>query len=218
LDSNNGAITALATIVIAAFTGTLYIATNRQVQLTREAFVADKRAFVFASGVFGFYEFDSATGQWNWRVSPVWRNSGETPTRQLRIYTDCWFSNVIIPVDYRFSQIDSQQGPGSGMVGPKIDGNGGAAPHSPHQPALTPQDIVDIQTGRKFSYLSGWARYFSTTPGTSEHVTRFCWQIEFIGNPHTFDPNVNPNSVTVRNRHDRRGNCADDECRLQGLG
>src|SRR5215831_11678410 len=61
---------------------------------SREAFVADKRAFVFASGINSFYEHDKMTGNFNWRLSPVWQNSGDTPTQNLRLYTDCFFSNA----------------------------------------------------------------------------------------------------------------------------
>ena len=44
LNESEGTVTAIATIVIAAFTCTLWIATSQQAQLTREAFIADKRA------------------------------------------------------------------------------------------------------------------------------------------------------------------------------
>jgi hypothetical protein len=65
LQSYEAVITAVATIVIAAFTGTLWWATSRQAQLTREAFIADKRAFVFASGLQPLYEPDTTTGHFN---------------------------------------------------------------------------------------------------------------------------------------------------------
>src|SRR5436190_374383 len=62
LDQSEGTVTAIATIVIAAFTCTLWIATSQQALLTREAFIADKRAFVFASGIQPLYEPDVTTG------------------------------------------------------------------------------------------------------------------------------------------------------------
>jgi hypothetical protein len=104
-------ITALATIIIAAFTGTLWIATSTQAKLTREAFIADKRAFVFASGILPLYEPDVTTGHFNWRVGPVWQNSGDTPTRGLRIYTDGLLTNVPIPAAFDSSQIDPAPAP-----------------------------------------------------------------------------------------------------------
>jgi hypothetical protein len=176
--SYEAAIGALGTIIIAAFTATLWIATSRQAELTREAFIADKRAFVFASGISPFYEPDPATSHFNWRIAPTWQNSGDTPTRALRIYTDCVFSNAPIPPTFDFNYVDPNSRPGMGnMLGPKMVSIGGQAPHLPHQTALTPQDILDIQNGRKFFYLWGWARYFDTLPGTREHSAesrRFC--------------------------------------------
>ena len=111
------AIGALATIMIAAFTGTLWIATSRQAQLTREAFVADKRAFVFASGIQPHDEPDVATGHFNWRLGPIWQNSGDTPTQGLQIYTDGFLSNVPISPTFDFNYIDPVAPPGPGMLG-----------------------------------------------------------------------------------------------------
>jgi hypothetical protein len=124
-------ITALGTIIIAAFTGTLWIATSTQARLTREAFIADKRAFVFASGIQPLYEPDVTTGHFNWRVGPIWQNSGDTPTRGLRLYTDGLLSNVPIPATFDFNQIDLAARPGPGMLGPKMSSAGGQAPHMP---------------------------------------------------------------------------------------
>jgi hypothetical protein len=218
LDEYNGAITAAATVFIGVFTAVLARVTGRQARLTKEAFIADKRAFVFASGVTAFYEPDVITGQFNWRLAPVWQNSGDTPTQNSQLYTDCFFSNALIPTNFDFNYIDPQQGPGPGMLGPKMSSIGGQSPHIPHQAALTPQDILDIQSGRKFFYLWGWARYSDSMPKTPQRITRFCWRIMATGNPQAFDPLVDPMGVRFVNFHERRGNCADEECRRQGLG
>lgn len=218
IDKNNGSITALATIIIAAFTATLWRATTAQGILAREAFIADKRAFVFPSGITPFYEPDAATGHFNWRIGVTWQNSGDTPTRQLRFYVDGLLTNAPITPSYDFNYIDPRATPGPGMLGPKTPGSAGQAPHMPHQAALTPQDIVDIQNGRKFFYLWGWARYFDILPDTDEHITRFCWLIRILGDPFLFNPAVDPNSVRIFNSYEARGNCADEECVLQGLG
>ena len=212
------AIAALATIIIAAFTCTLWIATSQQAQLTREAFIADKRAFVFAAGVQAMYEPDVGTGHFNWRVMPIWQNSGDTSTQDLQLYSDCFFSNAPIPANFDFNYLDPLQGPGTGMLGPKGSSAAGQSPHIPHQAALTPQDILDIQNGRKFFYLWGWARYSDRMPGTPQRITRYCWRILATGNPLLFNPVVDPNGVRFVNVYERRGNCADEECTRQGLG
>jgi hypothetical protein len=217
IDKNNGSITALATIIIAAFTATLWRATTKQSDQMREAFIADKRAFVFAAGVHGYHETDVATGAFNWRLGPVWQNSGETATSQLRLYADGFLSNIPISDTFDFDAISPNNPPGPGMLGPRTSCPAGQVPHIP-MPALTPQDILDIQNGKKYFYLWGWAKYRDTVPGAAEHISRFCWRILCTGNPLTFDPAVNPNTVSFLNIHEKQGNCADDECQLQGLG
>ena len=217
IEGHGVGITALATVIIAAFTCTLWIATSQQAQLTREAFIADKRAFVFASGIQPVFEPDIASGHFNWRIGPIWHNSGDTATQGLQIYTDGFLSNVPIPPNFDFNQINANVPPGAGMLGPKMFSAGGQAPHMPH-PALTPQDILDIQNGRRFFYLWGWARYHDTLPNTQMHITRYCWRIISTGNPLLFNPLVDPNGVRFFNLYEARGNCADEECRRQNLG
>ena len=152
--ANSAAITALAAIAVAAFTVTLWIATGRQAALARQVLMAGKRAFVFPAGVVALPESNAKTGNFDWRLVPAWENSGEMPTRNLRIYTDCLLTNVPLPENFSFSQIDPEEPPAMAMLGPKATSKGGIAPHS-GSPALTPQDILDIQSGRRFLYLWG---------------------------------------------------------------
>jgi len=175
IDRHGVGITALATIIIAAFTCTLWIATGQQAQFAKDAFIADKRAFVFASGIQPLYEPNVVTGHFDWRIGPIWHNSGDTPTRGLRIYTDGFLSNIPISPTFDFNQINPNVPPGSGMLGPKMSSGGGQAPHMPGA-ALTPQDILDIQAGTKFFYLWGWARYSDTLPEAPQRITRYCSQ------------------------------------------
>lgn len=208
LDASEGTITALATIIIAAFTCTLWIATSNQGQLTREALVADKRAFVFATGFTPYWEKDSS-GRYNWRFRPVWRNSGDTPTRRLTQHTACELRNTPLPDDFNFNYPTKNSG--VGLLGPRYENMGGIAPPSPSV-GITSQDILDVQEGRKFLYLMGWARYFDVFPDTPEHITRFCWIILPSGDPFTFVPNDAEHALIFPYAHFGTGNCADDEC------
>ena len=124
IDDNGEAITALATIVIAAFTFTLWVATSRQGQLTKEALIADKRAFVFATGINPQWEANAATGKFDWRIRVTWKNSGDTPTRRMRLHTDCELRNSPLPNNFTF--VESIP-PGTGLLGPGADSMGGAA-------------------------------------------------------------------------------------------
>lgn len=216
LDATGVAITALATIVIAAFTGTLWYATSQQSELTRQAFIADKRAFVFAKGFRALYEPGGPNNTWQWRFSPVWSNSGDTPTQGLQFYCDGFLSNARLQPTFDLTYEDPAYPRGPGMLGPRSEGSAGMAPRST-QMAITAQDIHDIQAGNKFFYMYGSARYSDSMPDTPQRITRFCWQMVVTGNPFTFDPTIDPQGVSWTNVHQGRGNCADNECAIQGL-
>jgi hypothetical protein len=96
-------ITAFATLIMAAFTGTLWAATNRQALLTKEALIANNRAFVFAPSFSQFWEHDQKTDQYNWRLRPLLRNSGNTPTRNMTMFVECEIRNTPLPVGYTFT-------------------------------------------------------------------------------------------------------------------
>ncbi len=212
VDAHGSGITALATIIIAAFTGTLWVATSRQALLTREALIADKRAFVFAPGFTQEYELDSATGRYSWRFRPVWRNSGNTPTKNMRQYATCEIRNSVLPTGFDFDPTDATYG--TGFMPPSMELQ--AMPTPPiGEAAITPHDIADAQAGRKFIYLWGWAKYYDVFPGTREHVTRFCWLILASGDPFAFQPNTlgappTPGALTFSYLGHREGNSTND--------
>src|SRR5260221_3514414 len=212
IESHNGAFTALSTFIIAAFTGTLWIATTRQAELTKEALIADKRAFIFTNSLNGFWEQDPSTGLYNWRFRALWQNSGDTPTRHMVMHVACELRNAMLPPGFNFNYPTTQTG--TAMLAPKSSSYGGIAPMSPAA-AITRQDILDVQQGRKFLYLWAWARYFDVFPGTPQHITRFCWPIAPPGNPLAYTPcqvpNM-PNSLSFGNIHHTEGTCADEEC------
>jgi hypothetical protein len=214
LNDAGPAITALATIIIAAFTGTLWIATSRQSELTREALAADKRAFVFAKGLGSFWELDEQTGFYNWRFRPSWENSGETPTSRMTMCTECELRNTPLPSDFEFRHDPTHTG--NGLIGPKTSIYGGIAPQSPAA-AISPFDILDIEQGKKFLYLWGWIRYHDVFPGTPHHITRFAWAIVAVGDPFAYNPRAADKTVAFSNIYLPRGNCADDDCILQGF-
>jgi hypothetical protein len=203
------AITAAATAAIAVFTIVLVAVTNRQAKLTKEALIADKQAFVFAEGIFSNWEVGGQPGLYNWRFRPIWRNSGDTPTRNLVIQTNCELRNSPLPLGFNFS---SSTPTGGGLLGPGATANGGMAPAMPGA-AITPQDIKDVQNGTKFLYLWGSARYHDVFPKTPQHVTRFCWAIIVDGDPFAFTPGAiapAPGSLRFENIHMAEGNSTDD--------
>ena len=208
------AISALGTLVIAAFTGTLWVATSRQAQLTRESLIADQKAFVFASGIHPYWEQDPKTKKYHWRFRVGIKNSGSTPTRNLRIYCDCEVRNSLLPVGHVFPERPDREL--SGFIPPGGDISTQVAPLAP-LPAIAPQDILDVRALAKHIYIWGYIRYFDVFPGTDEHVTKFRWQLTANGDPMKYSPTATgtppaPGVIVFNYVHSVEGNCADDEC------
>ncbi|HET9848471.1 MAG TPA: hypothetical protein VFR68_07960 [Candidatus Dormibacteraeota bacterium] len=203
------AITALATVAIALFTLTLWVATNRQEVFNRE----DKRAFIFVPDIFSLFEPDATTANvWNWRFRPVLRNIGRTPTKEMLMYVECEVRNTPLPPQYPFVHDPTQTA--SGVIAPQMDLNGGLVPRYPGPP-VTPQDIALAQIGQKFIYVWGWIKYRDIFPRTQVHVTRYCYRITPLGNPFAFAPNTpgqppTPGTMSFPTIHHHEGNSIDE--------
>ncbi len=176
--------------------------------LTREALIADKRAFLFPDTFDQVYDAPDSVGLYNWHLRPRWKNGGGTPTKNLRLLTECEVRNSLLPTGYIFNTAKS---PAIGFLAPKSNMFGGQAPPGI---GITPQDIVDAQNGRKFIYLWGWMKYFDVFPNTPEHTTHFCWLILISGDPFKFVPNTEgrpptPGTLSFSLLQHTEGNYAD---------
>jgi hypothetical protein len=109
--------------------------------------------------------------------------------------------------DYEITEI------GTALIPPKISSLGGVSPSAP-EPAISPQDILDIRAGKKFLYFLGWARYYDVFPNTKQHITRFGWNITPLGDPLAYVPVLpgQKEALTFPYLFLKKGNCADDEC------
>jgi hypothetical protein len=171
--------------------------------------IANKRAFVYAIGLrpFGEKRQGDLDGPFFWRFRPRWMNSGDTPTKNMQIYTACELRNSTLPVNFDFTQMASPAG--TGLIGPRNEQLGSLAPAPPNA-AITPQDVIDVQRGTKFLYLWGWILYFDVFTNTPQHITRFCWMISPVGDPMTSDLN----GLRFDWIYNPQGNCADEECNI----
>jgi hypothetical protein len=208
------ALTAVATLVIAAFTGTLWVATSRQAALTEQSLIADKRAFVHPFNLNSYWEQDAATGLYNWRFRVGLKNTGSTPTKEFSCYSDCEVRTRRIQSDDIFSEDATNVV--TGFIAPMSDITGPISPISP-LPSITAQDIADMQAGNRHIYIHGWMKYRDVFPRTTGHVTRFCWLITAAGDPKVFVPNTpgpsgTPGTLTFSFAYESFGNCADEGC------
>jgi hypothetical protein len=176
--------------------------------IARTAMIASQRAFIFASGIMGYYEPNATTQQFDWRLRPTWVNSGDTPSRSLKIHSRLMILDDVLQPGFDFDYETTDTG--SGLIGPKATKFGGVVPATP-DPALTPQDVADMQASRKWVYLLGWARYRDVFEETPEHITRFCWLVTPVGSPLTPTP-ATPPTIRWDSVHHNEGNCADAEC------
>jgi hypothetical protein len=199
----------VALAVQAIFLRLAFKEAKRSGDIARDAMIAGERAFVFAVNVRGLFERNPATKQYHWRFRPLWKNFGDTPTRDQRMHTRCEVRTTGLPAGFDFDYPTTEVG--RGLLPPNSDGLGGQAPLLPH-PGISPQDILDVQAGKKYIYLWGWIRYRDVFPNTPQRITRFCWMITVSGNPTTFDPTVDANSVGFSTVLHTEGNCADEEC------
>lgn len=215
LSTQHASVTAAATLVIAILTLVIAGVSDKQAGLTKEAFIAEKRAFVFATDVSWYWDDpDPVTGFYSFRFRPNWRNSGDTPTKQMTMYCECELRNTELPkkhvfVEHRQDIVRTFVGPKAEIVGPLVPLVG--------QSGIAVGDVNDVQLGKKFLYLWGWGKYHDVFDGTRQHITRFCWLLDPVGDPFAFDPHAVgappvPGTLQFRVLHHSEGNCADDEC------
>jgi hypothetical protein len=173
-----------------------WFAITEQTRLIEETLVADKRAFITADTFWQFWVLDTNNGSYHWRLTPRYRNTGGTPTKNLRSQVHCEVRNEVLPDNYAFAC--DERAYGTGVIGPQSETRGGTAPQGA---PITPQDIIDAQNGRKFIYLWGRIEYFDIFPRTPLHTTHFCWLIQSLGDPMRYDPDVQgqpPTQGTMR--------------------
>jgi hypothetical protein len=182
----NAGITALATLIIAIFTVVLVEVSNRQARMTQEALIYDKRASIFPMTFDQQFNKDAATGLYEWRLRPLWRNIGATPALQTIQYSSCEIRNSLLPDGFDFAYNPNDVG--KGYFPPQSELFGGYSPKQT-QAAITAHDIVDSQNNRKFIYLWGFMKYSSVFPNTPKYRSHFCWLITAVGDPLTFVPN-----------------------------
>jgi hypothetical protein len=122
IDANDGGITALATIVIAAFTFTLWRATTEQGTLTRIA-ISDARESsnrelrAYISVVIGTAAFQERPSGTKFAGHPTLRNSGRTPAYNVRHFGKAEIIPHAIVDNFRFER-PAGNSLGQACVGP----------------------------------------------------------------------------------------------------
>ena len=126
--------------------------------------MATQRAFVYVS------ELTWSSEGGNIRISPIWSNSGTTPTRKLRIGTNWKASHG----ELRPDDINYVQPPENLFLGPGSKAEFGAI-------FIPMRDIQAAIEQRLNLYVWGRATYDDLFEGTKPHFFEFCHRVEVCG-------------------------------------
>jgi hypothetical protein len=178
-------------------------ATMESVNIAKLSMVSGDRAYVYFNGCRWISHRENDTGPVFWRLRPLWINSGNTPTRKLRIYAHYELLDAPLRANYQFIPCEDVCRPA--MMSPKGQVESGSRD-------FYGDDLLAVKEGRKFLYVWGIARYRDVFPDTSQHVTKFCvFATNVSGNPlEPWDEKANPFDISFAtfDRH----NCADEDC------
>ncbi len=169
--------------------------------VTRKSFTDVQRSFVYPAQ-FRFMLTDNPA---NLLISRFdWKNSGNTPTRDLSLWLNSYHYSKRIGETFSFPDFQTKgQTMTTTLLGPQSD--------VWSTDVASSYDISLINSGNQFVYVWGWGRYRDVFDGTAMHLTRSCleiYHIEITQNPQ----NQDQTQSTIFWRPCERGNCADEEC------
>ena len=165
--SKSGAWNALFTLVLMVFSGLLWRVSNK----ANETSIASQRAFLSFSGPALAKNADGRKLK-GMNVFYVMTNSGTTPARAG--ITE-W--NLSVGPSFPQKGLDfdtlSQTERLSFVLGPKV--------LFQMKPISIPlQELEMIGEGKRHLFFWGWATYYDIFPGTPQHLTEFCTQIDSL--------------------------------------
>jgi hypothetical protein len=177
-------------------------ALNQSSANTRDVMIDSQRAYVVFRGLTLSGASDpSDPNRPSFQVNPVWANDGNTPTRDMTIYT-----NPIRPILHPVMEIAMPHTPdiSPGLLAPRATGMGASSFISANQ-------LAAIRDGQLKMYIWGWVKYNDVFPNTPQHQTRFC----LIVNTFQGDPNVPGEAAVGGPPCGQAGDhyeCTDQEC------
>ena len=187
---------------------------------TRDALVDVQRAFVTSNDIKIEPTRDNNNKIVSWRIIPIVKNSGSTPTKNLQYYAsgasgsphDTDIIGPTYPIGENPSVLDPDQGyynsisnPPSPdarlprlVLGPQATANMGWV-------EFTADQLRQMSIGKHKVYIAATIHYWDIFDSTNEHSTKFCYDIRS-------EEDVSGN---LRPTYDLCSywNCADDECK-----
>jgi len=189
------------------------IATNREIAARQKlTAVMQLRPYVSPTAVNPLYAPIKDSALFSWQIRVVWNNYGSAPTRRLSLCATAEIKETVLPDTFNFPYDEGHITKGVLLPQTPL-----SSAYIPWGKQITPEDIEAIQAGRKFLYVWGWAKYHDAFEDTPQHITKFCWTIDILGNPRTFVPHSSDYTKQLEFRYSmlRFGNCSDEECEEQ---
>jgi hypothetical protein len=217
VNNNDKLVVAISSIVVACFTvvlaiatGFLFLSADKSAKIAEQALIAGQRAFISVSMLHSPVKSASTGKIIGWTFTPTWKNSGETPTRNMVNHISMLSFDAEIDSKWDFPNIWSKNIP----VDQRTRVPMGVAPKDITfgQTLFVDIDTLDkVSNNNKFLYIWGMAEYNDVIPSTPLHVTRFAMRIAIGGNP------IDPEKTTITYPNLPYYNCSDEECERQGV-
>jgi hypothetical protein len=194
-------ISLLTLATVAVYTSLTYALLNAE----RESYTRVQRAFVFPAE----YVFSLERAERRISINAVWKNGGDTPTRNLNVSITEGRRNAALPPDFDFPSSDKEIYGGHPLpilvLGPHATVSAIKAVEIPFSA------VPDIDSRATLFYVWGYARYHDVFG--APHITRYCVQITSI-KPDSAGSSSDVNGAYVPCD---RGNCADEECEAEKI-
>ena len=156
---------AIAFAMQAYYQGLALRALRRSAQLGERNSVAVQRAFVYINAL------DWGVAGANVRISPIWTNSGATPTRRMRISTNWKASHTELAADFDVNYVRPTE---NLFLGPNSKAEIGTM-------FIPMRDIQAAIEERLHIYVWGRATYEDMFEGSKPHYFNFCQRVEATG-------------------------------------
>lgn len=186
---------------------------DRAANIAKDSLIVGNGAFVFVPDYAVDWHVDPENPDGDivsWAFRPFWQNSGNTPTKNMMTMVAAEL--LPDPIDANFDFTKTVTSPHPALIGPRSGIRGGSARD------FSVADLEDVAAGKRYLYLWGCATYDDVFQGTKGHITRYCITLGVGGDLRTRPGPDGKIKALFNFGHHVRGNCADDECRIQGLG
>lgn len=223
LNANSVLLIAIATIVIAAFaweanerqlraTTAMADAAQRAISVAERSLMVGHRAFVFFKEINSGRVVDSKTMTIKyWTITPMFQNTGDTPTKELSGRVNHDFFDGEPPADFTFPDIHRENdwsariGAAHVLLAPKSAANIGGSI------LIGIERMIELAKRNENFFFWGWIDYNDIFAGTPRHRTEFCIQLIVEGDPSKVSA-AGVSDCRISARYYHRHNAVDDEC------